>query len=283
MPPKSRDDIAPALIIGMGSRDVTKPEYQLGEGCLVDQLVGQYMAHVLGLGYLAKPENIRKTYQTIMKYNYIPDFTKVFNNMRSYVIGDEAGLIMGSYPKGRLEKPFPYFAEVMTGYEYVAAIGMLYVGETENGLKCIKSIRDRFDGEKRNPFDDPEYGHFYSRAMASWSSVLAISGFHYSGIDKTMEFTAKPGTYFWSNGYSWGTCTVENNSATLRVLNGSVDLDKFRLSDGRETKFKKTVNVNGELKIENLKLITVKQDKRTKSDTQTPRTSAARSSRLYKP
>ena len=33
----------------------TKPDFQLGAGCLVDQLVGQYMAHVCGLGYLADP------------------------------------------------------------------------------------------------------------------------------------------------------------------------------------------------------------------------------------
>ena len=38
-----------------------------------------------------------------------------FNNMRSYVMGDEAGLLMASWPKGRLEVPFPYFSEVMTG------------------------------------------------------------------------------------------------------------------------------------------------------------------------
>ena len=28
------------------------PEFQPGRGCLVDQLVGQYMAHICGLGYL---------------------------------------------------------------------------------------------------------------------------------------------------------------------------------------------------------------------------------------
>jgi uncharacterized protein (DUF608 family) len=248
MPPKSKDDIAPPLIIGMGSRDVTKPVYQLGEGCLVDQLVGQYMAFVCGLGYLANPQNIDKTFATIMKYNYVPDFSLVFNNMRSYVMGNEAGLIMASWPHGRLETPFPYFSEVMTGYEYVAAIGMLYVGQTENGLQCIRSIRDRFDGEKRNPFDDPEYGHFYSRAMASWSSVMALSGFHYSGIDKSLEFTAKPGVYFWSNGYAWGSCRVENNGVQLQVLKGSLALNKFRLSDGRETKFKNLIVNEGETK-----------------------------------
>ncbi|MDR0558886.1 MAG: hypothetical protein LBG92_01840 [Prevotellaceae bacterium] len=248
MPPKSRDDINPALIIGMGAKDVTNPVYQLGEGCLVDQLVGQYMAHVLGLGYLAKPENIRTTYQTIMKYNYVPDFSNVFNNMRSYVMGDEAGLIMASWPKGRLQVPFPYFSEVMTGYEYVAAIGMIYAGETDNGLKCIKSIRDRFDGVKRNPFDDPEYGHFYSRAMASWSSVLAVSGFHYSGIEKSMEFTAKEGVYFWCNGYSYGTCKVEKDGVQLQILKGNITLNKFKLSDGRQAKLKNFILNEGEIK-----------------------------------
>jgi len=33
--------------------DVKIPGFQLGQGCLVDQLVGQYMAHLCGLGYLA--------------------------------------------------------------------------------------------------------------------------------------------------------------------------------------------------------------------------------------
>jgi len=38
--------------------------------------------------------------------------------------GDEAGLLMASWPKGRLEVPFPYFSEVMTGFEYCAAVGI---------------------------------------------------------------------------------------------------------------------------------------------------------------
>jgi uncharacterized protein (DUF608 family) len=246
--PMDPDSIAPALIIGMGARDPRNPIYQLGEGCTVDQLVGQYMASICGLGNLTNPQNIDKTFRSIMKYNYIADFSDVFNNMRSYVMGDEAGLILTSYPRGRLEFPTPYFSEVMTGYEYVAAVGMIYAGQTENGLKCIKSIRDRFDGEKRNPFDEPEYGRFYARALAAWSSVMALSGFHYSGVDKSMEFTAKPGAYFWSNGYSWGSCKVENDRVQLEVLKGSLNLNKFRLSDGRETKLKNLTINEGETK-----------------------------------
>ncbi|MFM2146087.1 MAG: hypothetical protein RL732_923, partial [Bacteroidota bacterium] len=144
--------------LDMDNPEVSLPPFQLGKGCLVDQLAGQYMAHVCGLGYLADTGHIRTTLRTIMKRNFVPRFDNVFNNMRSYVMDRESGLIMASWPKGRLKVPFPYFAESMSGFEYTAAIGMLYEGQRENGLKCIQSIRDRFDGEKRNPFDEPECG-----------------------------------------------------------------------------------------------------------------------------
>ena len=76
--------------------------------------------------------------------------------MRSYALGDEAALLMASYPHGRPANPFPYFTEVMTGFEYAAAIGMLYEGQTAAGLRCIQNIRDRYDGRKRSPFDEAE-------------------------------------------------------------------------------------------------------------------------------
>jgi hypothetical protein len=168
-----------------------------------------------------------------MKRNFVPRFDNVFNNMRSYVMDRESGLIMASWPKGRLKVPFPYFAESMSGFEYTAAIGMLYEGQRENGLKCIQSIRDRFDGEKRNPFDEPECGHHYARAMASWSALLALTRFQYDGAAHTLSFDAAPGTYFWSNGYSWGTVTIKSAGSTatvrLQVLQGSLDLSALSL------------------------------------------------------
>jgi hypothetical protein len=164
-----------------------------------------------------------------MKYNFRERFDNNFNNMRSYVMGNEAGLIMASWPKGRLKVPFPYFAESMSGFEYTAAIGMLYEGQNEAGLQCIQAIRDRFDGEKRNPFDEPECGRHYARAMASWSAPMAISRFHYSAPEKSIRFTSVPGTYFWSNGSAWGTCTVEKGNASLHVLYGSISIARFTL------------------------------------------------------
>lgn len=215
--------------LDMNTDESLVPAFQLGKGCLVDQLAGQYMAHICGLGYLANPEHIRTTLKSIMKYNYVSDFSKHFNNMRSYVMGNEAGLLMASWPKGRLKVPFPYFAEVMTGFEYCAAVGMIYEGLEDDALTCITAIRERFDGAKRNPFDEPECGHHYARAMASWASIIALSDFHYSGVNKHIRFTSVPGNYFWSNGSAWGTCRITENNVTLSVLYGTLNIKRITI------------------------------------------------------
>ena len=242
--PASREDIYPGLMAGMGSKALEDPQFQLEEGCLVDQLVGQYMSHVLGLGYLADSAQVRAALRSVRRYNQRQSLFEHFNNMRSYALGDEKGLLMVSYPRGgRPEVPFPYWSEVMTGFEYTAAIGMLYEGMEAEGLEVIRHIRARYDGAKRNPFDEAECGHHYARAMASWAGVLAQSGFQYSAVEKRMHFTDRPGTYFWSNGAAWGTCTIaENGAAELAVRFGEVTLHRLQIG-AQETHWSKAVKV----------------------------------------
>ncbi|KPL08956.1 hypothetical protein AMJ85_07445 [candidate division BRC1 bacterium SM23_51] len=244
-PPGDEAKIAPALRHpSMGARDLAEPELQLGAGCLVDQLVGQYLAHVARLGYLLDPQHVRTTLRSIMKYNFQEDLFGHFNHMRSFALNEESALLMATYPKGRRPKrPFPYYNEVMTGFEYTAAVHMLYEGLTDDGLKCIRAIRARYDGQKRSPFDEDECGHHYARAMASWSAVLALTGFHYSGVDQAIEFAAADkapyggpygGQFFWSNGYAWGVCkqkpTRRGVEVELTVLHGSLKIKRLTLT-----------------------------------------------------
>lgn len=243
-PPQPGDLILEGLRAGMGAATPQEPELQLGAGCLVDQLVGQYFAHVCGLGYLLDPRHVRKALRAIMKYNFRRGFHDHFNHLRSFVLGDESALLMATYPKGRRPKrPFPYFNEVMTGFEYTAAAGMLYEGQIENGLKVIAAIRARYDGLKRNPFDEAECGHHYARAMASWAAVLAWTGFHYSAVNGVMTFDPIEGTHFWSTGHAWGTCTIRlakhraEANVTLEILGGNVKLHRFVLRGFGEAAF----------------------------------------------
>jgi uncharacterized protein (DUF608 family) len=211
-PPEPGSTIADGLQVGMGAQDLSEPALQLGAGCLVDQLVGQFTAHVCGLGYLLDREHVGATMASIMRYNFQDGFYDHFNHMRSFVLGDEAGLLMATYPLGRRpERPFPYYTEVMTGFEYAAAIGMVYEGLVDDGLRCIDAIRDRYDGRKRSPFNEAECGHHYSRAMASWAVIPALSGFHYSAVSQELALAPRwqPGDFrcVWAVPSGWGVVT----------------------------------------------------------------------------
>lgn len=230
--PLDAAQIAEGLRVGMGSDDLSDPDLQLGAGCLVDQLVGQYMARVCGLGDLLDRDHVRRTLQSIIHYNYKSSFHDHFNHLRSFVLGDEAGLLMATYPRGRRPvRPFPYYNEVMTGFEYSAAVHMLYEGLEEEGLRCIQAIRDRYDGRKRSPFDEAECGHHYARAMAAWAALLAWTGFHYSAITGELAIADRPGTFFWANGYAWGTYTLDAASLTWRVLHGQMAVKAVRVGE----------------------------------------------------
>ena len=237
-PAASKESVLGMLMSAMGAADATEPVLQLGAGCLVDQLVGQCVAHVCGLGYIVDEDKVKATLRSIMRYNFKENMYGHFNHMRSYVLNDESALLMATYPRGnRPARPFPYYNEVMTGFEYTAAIGMLYEGDLDIGLKCIAAIRDRYDGQKRNPFDEAECGHHYARAMVSWAAILALTGFQYSGVDKTLAFAAPAQAckHFWSNGYAWGTCNLSPNAAggcavEFTVLSGEIAIAELQLT-----------------------------------------------------
>lgn len=231
------NQIAKGLLEGAGAPDTEHPTFQMGEGCLVDQLVGQYFAHVAGLGLLVDSGHIQKTLRSIYTYNYKRKLADHECVMRTFALNDEAALVICDYPHGqRPRTPFPYFEEVMTGFEYSAAILMLYSGMTSEGVELIANIRRRYDGERRNPWDEAECGYHYARPMASWAGMLALSGFRYDGVEKRVE--AKPPLLaehsagfnsFWSSGSGWGSFALAPARFTLDVHYGSLTVSTIAL------------------------------------------------------
>ena len=219
-----KDKIAPHLTSNMGSVDTENPEYQVGGGCLLDQLIGQYLADVAGLGPLLAPDHIRKTLESLWRYNYKRTLEGHVSLQRTYVVNDEPALMVCDYAKAeRPHVPFPYYAESWTGLEYLAAAQLLYAGMTREGVEAVNNVRARYDGERRNPWNEPECGHHYARAMSSWSTLLAASGFRYHGGDQAVAIHAAPGfRCFWSTGTGWGTFRVTASGAVLRVDHGKL-------------------------------------------------------------
>ncbi|MEJ2008994.1 MAG: GH116 family glycosyl hydrolase, partial [Acidobacteriota bacterium] len=227
----AKEDVAKGLLEGMGGANTEHPSYQVGDGCLSDQLMGQYFAQIAGLGLLANREHIQKTLGSIWKYNYKQNLADHVCVERAYAVNNEAGLVMCDYPLGeRPRVPFPYFAEVWSGSEYAAAALMIYMGMVSEGVQIVENTRQRFDGEKRNPWSEAECGYHYARPMASWAPLLALSGFRYSGTEKRV--LAQPlvshdhFSSFWSTGTAWGSFSQrkqgEKMQFNLSVVEGNL-------------------------------------------------------------
>lgn len=234
-----RDRIAKGLLLDGGtSPNPESPEYQVGEGCLVDQLVGQYLAEVAGLGALLDEQHVRTALSSIYKYNYKRSLYDHECTERVYALNDESALVICDYPHGqRPEIPLKFFSEVMTGFEYAAATLMIFRGMVAQGLELIENIRRRYDGERRNPWDEAECGHHYARAMASWAPILAISGFQYSAVSNDLTFLPKLGANpfrsFWCTPTAWGVFSESDSKrrvrTELKVLEGQIALARLRL------------------------------------------------------
>ncbi len=181
-------------------------------GCHIDQLLGQWWAFQLDLGWLYPQGHVRTALRSLFKYNFRTDFknVKTFTTgapwkgfPRKFVRDDDHGLMMTTWPKGGRPEPgkqLRFADEVMSGFEYSAAAAMITSGLLEEGFTVVKAAEDRYDGQWRsgltdrawgysgNPFGDDECGKFYARAMSIWSVLLACQGFIYDGPAGLMGF-----------------------------------------------------------------------------------------------
>lgn len=233
IPPGDFARVAPRLRSNdMGAQRADQPEFQIGDGCITDQLVGDTYARLAGLDGVLDDGHARDALASIHRLNYVADFGNWTNYIRTYAVHGERGHIVESYPGGSPEHPMPYWSEVWTGLEYVYAIGLILDGQQELALDVVAATRERFSGQRRNPFDEAECGHHYARALASWGLVVAQTGFSYDGATGVMTFarTDQPAQWFWSTGQAWGIVRqAPGKQPELDVLHGSVQVTSLRL------------------------------------------------------
>ncbi len=155
----------------------TPLENQFGEGCLADQLFGQWWAHLLDLGYILPREHVRTTLTSIVRYNVRHGFNDFVHGFRVYADRDDAGLLVCTWPRGgRPAVPVRYCDEVWTGIEYQVAAHCIMEGMVDEGMGLLVALRGRYSGARRNPYNEIECGDHYARAMAGWSVIDALSG-----------------------------------------------------------------------------------------------------------
>ena len=227
-------------------------KYQIADGCEIDQMLGQWHANLLGLGDIFEKEQRKTALSNMFRNNFKPSLREFANMWRVFALGDEGGTVICDYPDGA-EKPvipIPYCEECMTGFEYAFAGLMISEGYIEEGLQAVRAIRDRYDGAKRNPWNEIECGNNYARAMASFALLPIFSGFTFDLPKKQIGFSPIVDGDFraiWSLGTGWGNFSRTEGEAVLDIYEGSLTLSALTvggigkvstvLIDGREVSF----------------------------------------------
>ena len=124
----------------------------------------------------------------------------------------------------------------MTGFEYSLAGLMLQNGFIEEGESMVRAIRDRYDGGKRNPWNELECGSNSARSMASYALMNIYSGFSFGMTTKNIGFDPikkDGGQFVWSIGETYGTVTFTADSVSLRILGAPLTLAIFGIGRGR--------------------------------------------------
>ncbi|KRB36878.1 GH116 family glycosyl-hydrolase [Microbacterium sp. Root180] len=213
--------------------DVDAHRYQYGEGVLSDQLLGQFHAWVNGLGDLLPRERLRSALSAIVTHNHRTDLTTHESTQRVYALNGEGGLLLASWPRGgRPAIPFVYSDEVWTGIEHQVAASLVYAGLADEALLVERTLRARYDGETRNPWNEIECGNHYARSLASWALLLAYSGAQWDAPSRTLSFDPvghTPLRALFTAGDAWGRVEVDGDEITLRVDGGTLTLDALVL------------------------------------------------------
>lgn len=110
---------------------------------------------------------------------------------------------------------------------------MLAEGMTGEGERIISSVRERYNGENRNPWNEIECGSNYARSMASFALMPIYAGMSYDLTRGYIGFSpiSGEGSYFFSVGGSWGCASVTDESLTLELFGDPLTVSEVGLPE----------------------------------------------------
>ena len=214
-------------------------DYQWGDGCLTDQLIGQWWAHQLDLGYLLPAEHVRTALAAVVRHNLRHGFgdPRDFNRpYRVFADGDDAGLLLCTWPRGgRPAVPIRYADEVWTGSEYQVAAHCWREGLQHEGRAVLDGVWARYDGRRRNPFNEIECGDHYARSLAGWSALEALAGFAHDGPAGAYTLR-RPGVPSTSVPFlarsGWGLWSQQGDELVMACTGGRLDVHRLTVVGG---------------------------------------------------
>ncbi|MFZ4777103.1 MAG: GH116 family glycosyl hydrolase [Terrimicrobiaceae bacterium] len=231
------------------------------DGSHIDQVLGQQWAWRTGLGRILPEQETRAALASVFRNNFMADLGEYYAQpenqpSRVFAKAGTAGTVMATWPAGSYRpdgtKPEHlwdsdnkfhqgFYNETMSGFEHAFASHLIYEGMVAEGLTVARAVHDRHQPSspmRGNPFNEPEAGEHYARAMASYATFLACGGFEYDGPAGVIGFAPRLQANDFKTAFTaaegWGTFRQQQTwtklEASLSVKRGTVKLTTVKLA-----------------------------------------------------
>ena len=189
------------------------------ELCMTDQVSGEWFSHLIGLPGTLSEENLDHAFNSIFRYNFNPEF----------------GLHNATAPKGgagQLALTNLQAGGLWSGIEFAFASALMDRGRYADGVKIVEAIHRRYL-RAGQPWNHIECGGHYSRAMSSWATLLAATGFKPDLSNATVEIAPKvPGDFHapWVTAAAYGTMQRVGRTVSVTCVSGKLELQRIKTS-----------------------------------------------------
>ena len=188
------------------------------ELCMTDQISGEWFSSLIGLPQTLSHQHLGRAIESIVKYNFNPEF----------------GLHNATAPKrnGRdlLALSNLQAGGVWSGIEFAFASLLMDHGYYADGARIVEAVYRRYLRAGR-PWNHVECGNHYSRAMSSWATLLAATGFKPDAPHQSVAvIPTVPGDFHapWVTSAAYGIIRRTGRTLSLECCSGKLELRQIK-------------------------------------------------------
>lgn len=129
---------------------------------------------------------------------------------------------------------------------------LLFAGRYDDALVVERTLRARYDGGHRSPWNEIECGNHYARSLASWALLLGATGAQWDAPTGVLSFAPCASTssatqgggsatqgggsgtqgterFLFTTGTGWGRVEIDRDALTLHLDGGALDIADLQL------------------------------------------------------
>lgn len=193
------------------------------ELCMTDQISGEWFTHLIGLPPSLSETNFNRAVDTIFTNNFNPEFG--VHNATAPTGGRDVLTLKNLQAGG-----------VWSGIEFAFAAFLMDHGRYADGVKVVEAVHRRYL-RAGQPWNHVECGGHYSRAMSSWTTLLAATGFKPDRPNRALTVApVVPGDFHapWVTAAGFGVIRRAGRTLTIACTSGRLDFQTLH-ADHRYT------------------------------------------------